>query len=324
MNEDIARYTAAVTAALSDLPVAQREELLEDLPAHLAEVASEGGSLVDRLGTPTAYAAELRATLAPVPRGHRFTVEPLLARWRPVDRRLGPLFGHERFTDFAVLLRPAWWILRGYFAAFLLAAPLGGGGPQALIPRLGSSLLGGLVLTAGCVLGSLWLGRTTAVNRRRGLRVFGGIATAVTALFGFVYLLNADGNLSGSRPAPAYAEQSSTSNVVLVDAQGHLVTGVRVLDLDTGDWAAVRVYTCDDGGIAAGLLSQDDWSWRYPALAQYCARLRGQNGFPTPDLSATGSPAGSPAPGPSVSPSAGAGPSAGPSASPSPGPSATR
>lgn len=307
MNTD--QYAASVIAALSDLPAAQREELLEDLPAHLAEVASEGGSLVDRLGTPAAYAAELRATLEPVPRGPRFTVEPLLARLRPVNRRLGPVLGYERFTDFAVLLRPAWWILRGYFAAFLLAAPLGGGGPQALIPRLGPSVFGGLVLTAGCVVGSVWLGRTMATNRRRSLRVFGGIATAVTAIFGLVYLVNADGNLSGSSPAPAYADQSGPANVVLVDAQGHVVTGVRVLDLDRSDWADVRIYSCTESGAADDLLPQEDWSWRYPALAQYCARLRGQNAFPTP----------TPVPSPSVSIS----PTAPTSASASPSPSPT-
>ena len=43
----------AVRAALADLPEATRDELLEDLPEHLAEVLADGdGSLVERLGTP--------------------------------------------------------------------------------------------------------------------------------------------------------------------------------------------------------------------------------------------------------------------------------
>ena len=55
-------YYERVAAALADLPKEARDELLEDLPAHFAEVlAEQGGPLVDRLGPPATYAAELRA-----------------------------------------------------------------------------------------------------------------------------------------------------------------------------------------------------------------------------------------------------------------------
>jgi hypothetical protein len=51
-RDDISTYVEAVRAALADLPSATRDELLEDLPEHLAEVQAEDtGSLVDRLGT---------------------------------------------------------------------------------------------------------------------------------------------------------------------------------------------------------------------------------------------------------------------------------
>ena len=56
------RYLAGVREALADLPEDVRDELLEDLPAHFAEVLAEhDGSLDDRLGPPAAYAADLRA-----------------------------------------------------------------------------------------------------------------------------------------------------------------------------------------------------------------------------------------------------------------------
>ena len=59
---DVARYAAAVRAALASLPDAERESLLEDLESHLAEVAGESDqSLEERLGKPATYAAELRA-----------------------------------------------------------------------------------------------------------------------------------------------------------------------------------------------------------------------------------------------------------------------
>ncbi|MGV9767766.1 HAAS signaling domain-containing protein, partial [Micromonospora tulbaghiae] len=61
-GQEITDYVDRVRAALADLPPGVRDELTEELPEHLAEVAAEGeGTLVDRLGTPEAYAAELRA-----------------------------------------------------------------------------------------------------------------------------------------------------------------------------------------------------------------------------------------------------------------------
>ncbi|HEY2947781.1 MAG TPA: hypothetical protein VGJ53_05180 [Micromonosporaceae bacterium] len=39
-DQDVARYVERVRAALADLPANQREELLEELPDHLAEVAA--------------------------------------------------------------------------------------------------------------------------------------------------------------------------------------------------------------------------------------------------------------------------------------------
>lgn len=59
-------YLARVRSALADLPPAEVEEILEDVRPHMTEVALElGGTgvgpLIEQLGTPEAYAAELRA-----------------------------------------------------------------------------------------------------------------------------------------------------------------------------------------------------------------------------------------------------------------------
>jgi hypothetical protein len=56
-------YAAAVRAALADVPVSEAAGLLDGLEPHLEEVAAEGGaSLVDALGPPDRYAAELRTS----------------------------------------------------------------------------------------------------------------------------------------------------------------------------------------------------------------------------------------------------------------------
>jgi uncharacterized membrane protein len=59
-------YLARVRSALADLPPVEVEEILEDVRPHMTEVALElGGTgvgpLIEQLGTPEAYAAELRA-----------------------------------------------------------------------------------------------------------------------------------------------------------------------------------------------------------------------------------------------------------------------
>ncbi|SEP51492.1 DUF1700 domain-containing protein [Amycolatopsis saalfeldensis] len=61
-------YLARVRTALADLPAGEVEEILEDVRPHLAEMEVELGpsarveALIERLGTPESYAAELRSS----------------------------------------------------------------------------------------------------------------------------------------------------------------------------------------------------------------------------------------------------------------------
>ncbi|MFJ6675965.1 HAAS signaling domain-containing protein [Actinosynnema sp. NPDC091369] len=65
-NTEVKHYLDGMRDALSDLPAAEVAEIMDDAGAHVAEVAEEMGdefslaALVDRLGTPRAYAEELR------------------------------------------------------------------------------------------------------------------------------------------------------------------------------------------------------------------------------------------------------------------------
>ena len=80
----VARYAAAVRAAVADLGDEERAQLLDDLEAHLQEVATETGApLTERLGPPEAYAAELRAAYgAPAPQASRGPAAPPRVRRR--------------------------------------------------------------------------------------------------------------------------------------------------------------------------------------------------------------------------------------------------
>jgi uncharacterized membrane protein len=61
------RFLTGVRAALADLPAGEVDEILDDVGSHLSDLAAELGPglddrvLADRLGTPAAYAGELRA-----------------------------------------------------------------------------------------------------------------------------------------------------------------------------------------------------------------------------------------------------------------------
>lgn len=61
-------YLERVRAALADLPADEVADIIEDVEPHLAEIDAEGDSLVERLGEPEVYAAELRAAADLPPR----------------------------------------------------------------------------------------------------------------------------------------------------------------------------------------------------------------------------------------------------------------
>ncbi|MFC4148318.1 hypothetical protein ACFO0M_18860 [Micromonospora mangrovi] len=239
-GQEIADYVDRVRAALADLSPAVRDELTEDLPEHLAEVAAEtDGSLVHRLGEPEAYAAELRAAAgADVPvSGPRLDrrLAALRARYGPrlhaLDTRLGPVLGYASAGEFLRLLRPAWWVLRGWLAALLVAALLGE--PSGLLPRLGGNPVAGLFLLAAGVLASIWLGHRSGALRgwpRRLLR----LGTAALLLFGFVVLVAVDQRAGsddfGYREVSVGNPYDAIQDVYVYDGEGRLVRDARLFD----------------------------------------------------------------------------------------------
>ncbi|MDW3845985.1 hypothetical protein NMK34_05130 [Micromonospora sp. BRA006-A] len=240
-GQEITDYVDRVRAALADLPPAVRDELTEDLPEHLAEVAAEGeGALVDRLGTPEAYAAELRAAAGAgegrrPARFHRLAEarERAATQTRLLDRQLGPVLGHETVSDFLRPLRPAWWLVRGWLAALLISVMVDGGRP-GLLPRPDDNASAGLLLLIGAVVASLWLGRRSAgfTGWPRRLHRLG---TAGLLLFGSAVLVDVDRNASSD----VYSGYEQTSvdrrydrieDVFVYDQQGRLIRDAQLFD----------------------------------------------------------------------------------------------
>ncbi|MBG0563205.1 HAAS signaling domain-containing protein [Actinoplanes aureus] len=242
-QDEISLYVEGVRQALAHLPAATREELLEDLPEHLAEVLAEGGgSLTERLGTPQAYAAELSASAgitgsAPRPPARAARLAELRGRLgeatRRIDDRTGPLLGYAKASDFLVLLRPAWWVLRGYLAAMAFAYIFDDNSARiGLLPRVVDNELFALLLLAGAILGSIWLGRR-GQPAKPVPRLLLKAGTAVLAIYAVVGFFEADGQ---ARQSTSYMDTSYVSefghvqDVFVYDNQGRLIKGAQLYD----------------------------------------------------------------------------------------------
>lgn len=335
-EQEIADYVARVRAALADLPPAHRDELTEDLPEHLAEVAADtGGTLVERLGEPEAYAAELRAAagVGTATRGRRLdrrlgaAVDRLRARARRWDVQLGPPLGYASASEFLRLLRPAWWVLRGYLAAMLVTV-LTSGGAFGLVPRLNGSELAGLVLLAGSVLASIWLGHHTPGLTRPKRRLLHA-GTAVLVVFGLVGLADVNGRVGsgdfGYEQISVDDRYSHVRDVYVYDSEGRLVQNARLFD-QNGDPIRLGYPDCPDGrdpnGFGNPLLrpypycpEQAPFAPRPPAAT---APAPGLPPLPAPTASS-----GSPDPTPTAEPTAPVTPTASATTAPTPVPSRT-
>ncbi|MER7590652.1 hypothetical protein ABTW72_24260 [Micromonospora sp. NPDC127501] len=239
-EQEITDYVARVRAALADLPPGQRDELTEDLADHLAEVAAESeGTLVERLGEPETYAAELRAAAGAAPGSGRnldqrvaSAMARVRGRLRTMDTRLGPPLGYATASDFLRLLRPGWWVLRGYLAAMLVTV-ISTGGSFGLLPRFGGELLAGMIMLVGFVLGSIWIGRRSA-QLTRWPRSVVQVGSVVLVVFAFAALIQAEDRMRygdyGIDPTSINGPYDHVRDVFVYDSEGRLVENARLFD----------------------------------------------------------------------------------------------
>jgi len=188
-QNEVARYAAAVRAELFDLAMPEREALLEDLEDHLAEVLAESElPLASRLGTPEAYAAELRAAYGA---GLRTPTRRFPWIHRLVGAAVAQVSGWssvQAVREYLPELRPAWWVLRAYLVVLVLAVILRGDQDIHPIPNPFTS--GGVVeiiAMAVAVVLSIRLGRWA--SRRKDAESWPLRAgNAVVALGGLIAL----------------------------------------------------------------------------------------------------------------------------------------
>ncbi|MEV0896233.1 hypothetical protein [Actinoplanes sp. NPDC049802] len=329
-QDEIAVYMEGVRLALAGLPAATRDELLEDLPEHLAEVLAEGGgSLTDRLGPPEAYAAELSASAGLATGGHssesrsRYAaVTDRAARHRArvrqamhrADVRTGPILGYARASEFLVLLRPAWWVLRGYLAAMAVAFMLDGNAPIGLVPRAGGDDFAAVLLLSLGILGSIWLGRRGTPARkwpRRALR----LASAYLVIFALVGFFEVDSaaRRDGYQEVGynGWNEFTDVRDVYVYDRDGRLISGVQLYDQDGNPIRLGEPY-CEDPVSGLGVPSRTLGYPHCPDAAPY------RTGDPTTTPKASDAPTTSAPTTSAPSTNASATPAASPSGAPTP------
>ena len=186
---EAASYLAAVEAGLAGLPPGERADLIDDLAGHLAELSAEGPvPLHDVLGPPEAYAAELLATLgvaaqaAPGRPGRRVRLRAAVDQWALVRaaHRMWDSWGGREASSVGGALRPAWWILRAYFAVSLVGAVSGRGRfPGFPFPTLFNNAFLGTVSVLAAIPVSVRLGRLGPQGVVKALVVAGDIALVV-------------------------------------------------------------------------------------------------------------------------------------------------
>jgi hypothetical protein len=165
--DEVGEYLGAVRAALDDLPAEERDDLLVEVEASIAEVAAESDSAVTaRLGPPEEFAAELREAA-----GFRGAspqhAEPGSLRALTNRAALHPAL--RRIRSLANELAPIWWVARGYAAVGILGVWLQTGWAERnpFVPRFDDSAPLGVASVAPGVAASVAIGRRQLLSSIR-------------------------------------------------------------------------------------------------------------------------------------------------------------
>jgi hypothetical protein len=272
-------YLADVRRHLGALSDDERDDLLDDLAAHVHEVAaSDDGRLEDVLGTPESFAAELLAAAGLVPSEGGWdkleTVRRIGARLAESTAAVRHHPWASATIEFLPQLRPAWWVARGWllvYGLWLIGAdePI----PVPVPTLLDSAELGGLV-GAVAVVASVRLGMRTPPVRWRAV-------VDLLAVVALVVLLAQRANLAQNavqhdwitNPAPRVPELTHPDGGVITNIHAYDETGrpldrIRLYDqsgrpIETGHtdgWLETDVVLGTDGLPVANVYPLDQYT----------------------------------------------------------------
>ncbi|MEO6116468.1 MAG: hypothetical protein ABIP33_08800 [Pseudolysinimonas sp.] len=248
----ISEFAAAVRAALSDLSPDEVDDLTDGLEADLTDrLAESDGQDASDLGDPAAYAEELR-TAAGMP--HRpalshtgsTTWQGVVEALREAPREVAATFREfgaahpslARLRDFAVSLRPLWWLFRALVVTWLVVNVATPGWWQ---PINGFTIVVGIAALVLSV--QFGRGKWLPFAWMRGVLLALNIILILAAPFIVGALGNAvnDGAYAQSYPDESTVDQSGSgltengsqvSNIFAYDAQGTPLMNVQLFDQD--------------------------------------------------------------------------------------------
>jgi len=251
-TQSIHDFALAVRAALSDLPADDIDDLTDGLEADLTEQAADfdatdaAAAASDfELGDPVAYADELRGAAGLSVRGTPPIVRvPRLRRLRTrvedirsnAAQRIRSTAAGAAVLDFLLVLRPLWWVLRGWVV--YAVAEIFVGGAISTVP---TNPVRALALAAFVILSVQW-GRGRWLPWRWLPRF--RTVVSVCAVLALPLVLNLTAHQAANAQASAYVEYDPYStpgllqngqevtNVFAYDANGQPLTDVQLFDQD--------------------------------------------------------------------------------------------
>ena len=254
-TQPIRDFALAVRAALNDLPADDIDDLTDGLEADLTEQAADvdAGDVAapdSDLGDPVAYADELRraaglpvrgiAPQARVPRLRRLRTRFGAVRAGAAGRIRSSAAG-SAVLDFLLVLRPLWWVLRGWVVFAVAEVFLVGGGFFSLGGGMGAIAtepIRWVVLAAFVILSVQWgRGRWLPWRWLPGFRTVVSVC-AILVLPLVLSLAAHQANAQTSayvdyNPAPTPGLMQSgeqVTNVFAYDADGLPLTDVQLFD----------------------------------------------------------------------------------------------
>lgn len=274
---EVRAYVARVRAALSDLPAEDVDELTQGMEADLAELAAESNSIRARLGTPEAYADELRTAAGLAPRASFTTTGAMGARLARWGKKRQALMALPWMRD----ALPVGWALRGIVAAWVVGKFVGGNTNNNVWMWLSGAAL------------SFWVGRKTLAWKggRRGALSAANLATALVGLF--VVLPNQVDRTD--QPPAIYVEAPAT--MAGLSNNGEPVTGITVYDPTGRQVERPRAFDQNGNPLLPGT---EQGSYTPPASLEPLPQAS-----TTPPTSPTTTPPASPSPQPSSASPAG-------------------
>lgn len=259
-------------ADLADLTDDERDDLLDDLAAHVHEVATgDHRPLADVLGTPQAFAAELVASAGLARRRRPGRVDALAGA---VDRTREALMVTRNHPwarpvlGFLPELRPAWWVARGWLLVYGLWLVTDDDYDSFPLPELLETTELGVIAGLAASVLSVWLARRAHATRWRAVVNALAIASAVLLLTDID-----DIERAGQYDTVIYDSLPPSNGLTAAD--GRPITNIHPFDASGQPLDDVRLY--DQSGRPIEILDPVDGRLRSEVTP-------GADGLPVPNL----------------------------------------